>query len=179
MEYRIDIIGQNVMNNLSLKNWEVRSFEFNHNCDNGKATNEPETTVRITGTIFSDSNGIQDMFKNIIDNKNNFLNFSLSSLSNLSKLGTFAGNLYNSNRSNTLKLFNWSKHWGNNDYYRNLKVTVKLSESNIKKKNIKKMICDFYQESFDMSGNGYFVLVLKQSKFSVENNKLEVNSFGL
>ena len=41
------------------------------------------------------------------------------------------------------------------------------------------MICDFYQESFDMSGNGYFVLVLKQSKFSVENNKLEVNSFGL
>ena len=174
MNYRIDFLGKDIVNNLSLKDWEVTSFSFVHDCNHDGPNSDPETTVRITGIIFSDSNGIQDMIKGGISN---FLNFNINSLTSLSSLSTFAGNLFNSNSLNSKKLFDWSKLWCGDDYLKDLKVTVRLNNSNVRIYKFEKMECDFYQESFDFGGNGSFSLVLKQSRFHTEKNNLEVNSF--
>ncbi|MCP1226248.1 hypothetical protein [Sebaldella sp. S0638] len=176
MNYRIDFVGKDVMNNLSLKDWEITSFSFVHDCNHNGPNRDPETTLKITGSIFSDSNSIQNMVK---DGINSFLNFNFSSLTSLSSLATFAGNLYNTNSLNTKKLFDWSKKWCGDDYLKDVKVTVKLSETNIRTYKFEKMECDYYQESFDVGGNGYFTMILKQSRFNTEKNSLEVNSFGL
>ena len=171
MNCEVDITGKNLKNNISLKNLEITGFSFVHDTNNITTPNcDPETQIRITGVIYSDVTSIESMAKDFIKS---ILDFDISSLA------SFVNDLYSANKSNTKKLFEWSKHYGNDDYYRNLKVSVKLSETNIREYSFEKMRCDSYQESFDTSGNGYFSLGLRQSKFSTENNRLEVSSFDL